>query len=170
MDGSQFLSGFTVVTGEQGSNVINGNKGEGFPYTTGGGAGGIGQGGAYLPYPTTKAVEEVRIVDPKTGGEKGAKLQRFSLIPTKFLWELAAHYGKGARKYADRNWERGYKWSLSEDAAMRHYNLWRGGERFDEETGSHHLIAAAWHLIALFIFDDRKIGTDDLTSLGDTPL
>lgn len=108
---------------------------------------------------------EVRVVDEKSGGEKGMKLQRFSLIPSEFLWQLAQHYGIGARKYADRNWERGYKWSLSEDAFMRHYQLWKMGERFDPENGQHHLISAAWHLIALFIFDTRKLGTDDITSL-----
>lgn len=117
--------------------------------------------------------EEVRVVDPKTGGEKGAKLQRFSLIPGQFLWELAAHYGRGARKYADRNWERGYKWSLSEDAFNRHYHQWKGDaiddnghplpqEDYDQETGTHHLVCAAWHIIALYIFSLWGRGTDDI--------
>lgn len=105
---------------------------------------------------------EVRVVDPTTGGEKGSKLQRFSLIPYEFLWALAEHYGVGARKYADRNWERGYRWSLSLDAHSRHLNLWLRGEDNDEETGSNHLIAAAWHLIALYIFQRRGLGTDDI--------
>lgn len=114
-------------------------------------------------------MEEVRVIDPKTGGEKGMKLARFSLIPFEFLWELACHYGRGASKYADRNWERGYKWALSYDASCRHLNLWASGERYDEETGTHHLVCAAWHLIALYIFDLRRLGTDDLTNLADTP-
>ncbi len=113
--------------------------------------------------------EEVRIVDPKTGGEKGSKLARFALIPYEALWGLAEHYGKGAKKYAERNWEKGYKWALSEDAMMRHYFLWKGGERFDEETGSHHLIAVIWHAIAMYVFDLRKLGTDNITRLNDTP-
>ena len=108
------------------------------------------------------ANEEVRIVDPITGGEKGAKLARFSLIPYEFLWALAEHYGVGARKYADRNWERGYKWSLSLDASQRHLNQWLMGEDNDEETGSSHLIAAIWHLVALYIYQRRGKGTDDL--------
>ena len=109
--------------------------------------------------------DEVRIVDPKTGGEKGSKVQRFSLIPAEFLWELATHYGRGAQKYADRNWERGYKWSLSEDAYTRHFNQWKRGQDADEETGTHHLICAIWHLIALYIFQRRGLGTDDLREL-----
>lgn len=105
---------------------------------------------------------EVRVVDPTTGGEKGSKIQRFSLIPSEFLWTLAEHYGKGARKYADRNWERGYDWSLSVDAMERHWHQWKMGERTDPETGSSHLVAAAWHCIALFIFELRGVGSDDV--------
>lgn len=108
---------------------------------------------------------EVRIVDPTTGGEKGQKLARFSLIPYEFLWALAEHYGIGARKYDDRNWERGYKWSLSLDAHSRHLNAWLLGETHDQETGSNHLVAACWHLIALFIFQLRGLGTDDIRQL-----
>lgn len=106
--------------------------------------------------------KEIRVKDPDTGGEKGQKLARFSLIPSDWLWALAEHYGKGAQKYAERNWERGYKWSLSKDAAMRHFAQWEMGERDDPETGSHHLIAAAWHLIALWWFDTHNKGSDDI--------
>lgn len=116
------------------------------------------------PRDTTTLQGEVRIVDPVTGGEKGSKLQRFSLIPYIFLWALAEHYGKGAHKYADRNWERGYKWSLSLDAAHRHINQWLRGEDNDAETNSNHLIAAIWHLIALYCYSMWKRGTDDLRS------
>lgn len=111
---------------------------------------------------------EVIVTDPVTGGQKGTKVQRFSLVPIEFLWALATHYGRGARKYADRNWEKGYKWSLSVDAAERHYGLWKMGEVHDQETGGHHLICAIWHLIALFIFERRGLGTNDVQlKLGD---
>lgn len=110
-----------------------------------------------------EARREVRVVDPVSGGEKGSKLARFSLIPSEFLWALAEHYGIGARKYADRNWERGYRWSLSVDALERHLHQWKQGEWKDQETGSPHLIAVAWHACALFIFGLRKLGTDDVT-------
>jgi hypothetical protein len=106
--------------------------------------------------------EEKRETDPRTGGQKGSKLARFSLIPGEFLWALAEHYGIGARKYEDRNWERGYKWSLSVDALERHLTAWKIGESRDPETGSSHLIAAAWHCVALFIFELRGLGNDDI--------
>ena len=107
-------------------------------------------------------LDEVRVVDEQTGGEKGSKVARFSLLPPEFTWALAEQYGRGARKYADRNWERGYKWSLSIDALERHLNQWLMGEDNDEETGTNHLIAVAWHVCALFIFQLRGLGTDDV--------
>ena len=107
-------------------------------------------------------IGEIRVVDPKSGGEKGSKLARFSLIPGEFVWALAEHFGKGAHKYADRNWERGYKWSLTVDALERHLNLIKMGEWFDPETGSSHIIAVAWHACALFVFQRRQIGTNDI--------
>lgn len=119
------------------------------------GLGGIKVG--YIPPPG-----EITVVDPNTGGAKGQKLARFSLIPSDWLWQLAEHYGKGANKYAPKNWMRGYAFSLSCDAHDRHYHAWRNGEILDPETGSHHLIAAAWHLIALWWFENHNKGTDDV--------
>lgn len=98
---------------------------------------------------------ETRVVDPKTGGEKGSKLARFDLIPAGPLTDLAEHYGRGAKKYADRNWERGYEWSLSFAALMRHAWAWWNGEDIDPETGSSHLTAVAWHAFALREFERR---------------
>lgn len=106
--------------------------------------------------------EEIRIVDPTTGGQKGSKLARFDLIPPEPLWALAEHYGRGALKYDDRNYEKGYKWGLSFAALQRHLYQWVGGESFDAETGTHHLISAAWHCFALFLFETRTLGTDDI--------
>ena len=102
------------------------------------------------------------VVDPVTGGQKGQKLARFDLIPPEFEWELAEHYGKGCAKYADRNWELGYAWGLSLGALKRHLNQWLNGETHDPETGSHHLIAVIWHAIALYTFEHRRLGTDDI--------
>ena len=107
---------------------------------------------------------EVRIVDPNTGGEKGSKLARFDLIPPDVMWELAEHYGRGCQKYADRNWEKGYKWGLSLAAAERHLNLWKQGIENDDDPVIGvfpHLIAAIWHLCALRAFENRHLGTDD---------
>lgn len=100
-------------------------------------------------------------VDPVTGGKKGSKLERFDLIPTGPLSELARHYGKGAEKYEDRNWERGYRWSLSYAALQRHANLFWSGEDFDQETGTHHMAAVAFHAMALIEFGNTHPELDD---------
>ena len=105
---------------------------------------------------------EKRVVDKETGGEKCKKMTRFSLIPPRFLWELADHFEVGAMKYDDHNWKKGYKWSLSYDALQRHIHEWAMGESRDTDTKSHHLIAAAWHCICLWWFENNKKGTDDI--------
>ena len=105
---------------------------------------------------------EVRVVDEKTGGIKGQKLARFDLIPPEVEWALAEHYGRGCLKYQDRNWELGYKWSLSVGALRRHLSQWLMRESYDQETGGHHLIAVIWHATALFIYELRGLGKDDV--------
>jgi hypothetical protein len=105
--------------------------------------------------------DEVRVIDPETGGEKGTKLARFDLIPADALWQLAEHYGIGATKYADRNWERGYDWSLSYAALMRHAVTFWQGHDIDSETGSHHMAAVAFHALALLTFDITHPEKDD---------
>lgn len=108
---------------------------------------------------------EIRVVDPNSGGEKGSKLARFDLIPPEFEWALAEAYGVGALKYADRNWEKGYKWSLSVAALRRHLNAFMAGEWFDPESHggkTPHIISVAWHAVALFIFRTRGLGTNDI--------
>ena len=109
---------------------------------------------------------EVRIVDTATGGMKGQKDAQFSRIPQDVLWELAVHYGKGALKYPDdeqtfeANWQKGYAYRLNVDAMLRHLSLWLQGEELDDETGSSHLIAVAWHCFTLRWFQLHARGTD----------
>lgn len=110
----------------------------------------------------TNPRQEVRITDSITGGEKGSKLARFDLIPPEAHWELAEVYGRGSLKYADRNWEKGYKWGLSVAALERHLNLWKRGESRDPETGCHHLSQVAWHAFTLLTYELRGLGTDDV--------
>lgn len=97
---------------------------------------------------------ETRVTNPKTGGQKGAKPQQFSLLPWDVLGKLAEHYGKGAAKYAAHNWRKGYDWSLSIDALCRHLAAFIEGETYDPETGSHHMLAVMFHAAALVYFTD----------------
>lgn len=101
----------------------------------------------------------------RTGGSKGQKPARFDLIPSRPLWTLAELYGKGAAKYGqDRNWERGYDWSLSFAALQRHSWQFWNGEDNDAETGLPHMASVAFHALALIEFmathrdyDDRPV-------------
>lgn len=94
-------------------------------------------------------------------GHKGVKLARFDLLPMDALWQVTKVFGLGARKYAARNWERGYEWSKSVGAAQRHIALWQQGEDNDEETGLSHLAHAITNLLFLLAFSLRCVGTDD---------
>ena len=117
-----------------------------------------GQGCAATP---RRPYEEVRVVDPDTGAEKGSKPQRYDLIPTVGLEFLARVYGMGAAKYDDHNWRRGYAWSLSFAAMQRHCLAFWGGEDLDPESGLPHLAHAAWHCFTLLTFMQEHPEKDD---------
>lgn len=106
-------------------------------------------------------MSETRITDPKTGGQKGQKEERYDLIPFDALDEIARVYGFGSRKYAPNNWLKGYAWSLSLGALCRHVSLFAQGEDRDPETGRLHIAHAAFHCLALITFYLRGLGTDD---------
>ena len=83
------------------------------------------------------------------------------LIPPKVLEEEGNVYGYGATKYDDNNWAKGYKWSLSIAALMRHLTAWVGGEDRDPESGCHHLAHVRWHCGTLQEFQRMVLGKDD---------
>lgn len=108
--------------------------------------------------------QETRVIDSVSGGEKGSKLARFDLIPWDAIWGLAEHFGIGARKYEDRNWERGYAYGLSFAALHRHLASWWMGEDDDPESGDSHLLAVSWHALALWWMQKHGKGTDNRPS------
>ena len=116
--------------------------------------------------PLTSSNTEIKHVDPDTGGIKGSKNARFDLIPAEPLWALAEHYGKGLAKYGIRNWEKGYDWGLSFSALQRHAWAFWNGEDIDDETGSHHLTAVAWHAFALLEWMQTHPEKDDRPKNG----
>ena len=106
-------------------------------------------------------VSEVRVTDPKTGGQKGRKPEAYALIPAAPLAEVARVYGKGAEKYEPWNWAKGYAWNLSFSALFRHIEAFRSGVSHDADDHLHHLAHAAFHLFALMEFERLGLGTDD---------
>jgi len=106
-------------------------------------------------------MSEIRVTDPKTGGQKGVKPERFDLIPMEALAEVARVFGFGATKYAQHNYLKGYSWNLSLGAMQRHIACWQQGEDTDPESSCNHLAHAAWHCLALIMFQKHGLGTDD---------
>jgi hypothetical protein len=110
--------------------------------------------------------EETRVTDDDTGGQKGSKLARFDLISVLAQVEEAKVYGRGAQKYEDNNWRRGYAWSLSYAALLRHLAAFWAGEDRDPETGLLHLAHARWHTGVLIEFMLRELGSDDRVKIA----
>lgn len=69
-----------------------------------------------------------------------------TLIPTWFIWRLAAHMSKGALKYARDNWMKGcseQEYLDFKDAAYRHFLLWQEGM-----TDEDHMAAVCFNMWA----------------------
>jgi hypothetical protein len=123
-------------------------------------------------------INEFDLIDDLTGLEEAAKaLQkethstgaqkeivgklRYDLVPVEFEDELAKVYTEGAKKYSDRNWEKGLLFMKHHyAAARRHMAKWVKGIDLDDETNTHHLANAAWHLAAIITLSAR--GRTDL--------
>jgi len=88
----------------------------------------------------------------KTGSVRDTNVGkgRFDLIPPYALKRLAKHYENGAKKYGDRNWEKGQNLSRYLDSAIRHAYAFLGGSRVED-----HLAAVAWNALAYIETEDR---------------
>jgi hypothetical protein len=104
---------------------------------------------------------EVRATDPATGGQKGRKLAELGAIDPTALLRVAEVAGFGGRKYERGNYLKGYAWSWSFDALMRHLLAFWSGENVDPESGLPHMAHASWHTLALLAFTEHGLGTDD---------
>ena len=90
---------------------------------------------------------------------------RLDLIPPEWIWALGDVLTRGAKKYAVRNWEKGMAWGKPIGCSLRHMMKFVFGERYDPETGCHHLAMAAWNMLALMTYDLREIGENDMAEL-----
>lgn len=89
---------------------------------------------------------------------------RYDLLSPLALARLAKHMEEGAKKYSDRNWEKGIPLHSFFDSAIRHLYKWLSGE-CDED----HLAAAFWNIHGL-IHTSMKIETGELPDeLWDLP-
>lgn len=86
---------------------------------------------------------------------------RYDLIPAYPLKCLAEVYTIGARKYDDRNWEKGIQWGRVFAAMMRHAWKWWAGEERDPVDGQLHLSSVAWCAFALMQYGRTHPELDD---------
>jgi hypothetical protein len=89
-------------------------------------------------------------LDKQEGTKFDAGKPRWSLLPQGSVASIVDVLEFGAAKYAPNNWQlvqdgqtRYY------DAAMRHIEAWRNGEKQDQETGLSHLAHAGCCLMFL---------------------
>lgn len=88
-----------------------------------------------------------------TGGVKfDQDKPRWSLLPQGVIAAVVRVLTFGAKKYSPDNWKK-IEPVRYEDAAMRHFDAWRNGEKRDPETGESHLAHAVCCLLFLLWFD-----------------
>lgn len=121
-----------------------------------------------VPAPTPKRATAKQL-------KEGVKLDddkvRIDLVAPELIFAVATIGTFGAKKYTDRNWEKGMKWGRIFAACMRHLWAWWGGKlptsmnhllgELDEETEMSHLWHAGWCIMALIAYEQRGVGTDD---------
>jgi len=114
----------------------------------------------FVPFSYPLPNGEVRTTS-STGGMKGVKPERYSLIPVEALDIMARLYGFGAEKYEAHNWRKGYEWSKSFDSLFRHATSALKGEDIDPETGLPHLAGVVFHCFTLMVFAEEHPEFDD---------
>ena len=86
---------------------------------------------------------------------------RVDLIDPDFLLQVGAVLEAGARKYAERNWEKGMDWNKVYASMLRHMLKWQAGETNDDETGLHHMAHVACNAMFLLNYYKKGVGNDN---------
>ncbi len=102
----------------------------------------------------------------KTGSKRDTRegKGRYDLIPSRSMRRIALVFERGAKKYGERNWEKGQPISRYLDSALRHTFEYLGGLR-DED----HLAQAAWNLIAALHTEEGVFAGELPADLYDLP-
>lgn len=80
---------------------------------------------------------------------------RYDLLPVFAIDQLARNMTSGAKKYAERNWEKGMNWTTVLASLKRHLAEWEAGNDYDPEDGQ--LLMAKVMTNAAFITEYYKI-------------
>lgn len=98
---------------------------------------------------------------------KGQRLNqgkpRWDLLPLDAVEQVVLVLTKGAEKYAERNWERGMKWSICQGSMLRHIVKSAKGEKLDPESGLSHMAHVACNALFMLAYELR--GLDDLDDI-----
>lgn len=88
-------------------------------------------------------------------GDKG----RMDLIPASSLLRLAKHFEQGAKKYGERDWEKGMPIHCCIDSAIRHLYRYIDGDMSED-----HLCAAGTNILMAMWYEDKKPEMQDIPS------
>lgn len=86
---------------------------------------------------------------------------RIELVPPDAISGIGHVMTYGAKKYGDRNWEKGIAPSRLLGAALRHLLAWSFGENQDPESGLPHLWHAGASVLMLIATVNRNLHPDD---------
>lgn len=86
-----------------------------------------------------------------TGSHRDAQddKPRYDLIPANALYEVAMLYSRGAKKYGDKNWEKGQPVSRILASLMRHVEAFRNGDIVEN-----HMAAVVFNALAIMHHTD----------------
>lgn len=93
----------------------------------------------------------------------------YHLFPLDAYEEICRVMAFGAKKYSERNWERGMSWSRVSRSMFSHFFAMCRGETHDHESGCTHAGHMAWNAIALCSYFLRDIPGNDLRELYNGP-
>jgi hypothetical protein len=96
---------------------------------------------------------------------------RIELFPPEAIYAISDILTFGAKKYGDRNWEKGIRWGRVFGAQMRHMWAWWAGVgptntsflfgELDRETKKSHLWHAGCCMVFLITYELQGKGEDD---------
>ena len=89
---------------------------------------------------------------------------RYDLLPEEALEEIVRVFTAGAKKYSDRNWEKGIVFSRLIGAGRRHDAAFLKGELVDPETLTVHLANSVVNRLMMlqFVLTKQSDKLDDL--------
>lgn len=116
-----------------------------------------------LRYFNSEDISEIQDSGDRTEFETGAVRDmhegkgRFDLLPWEAIWEVAKHCEEGAKKYGERNCEKGIPIHSLLDSGMRHLAKYMMG--FKDEP---HLRAAAWNILYALYMEEKHPEMQDI--------